>query len=243
VIATFVVASQAGRSMRLGDVLVRLQDTTAEIRVRLAVLLLVGFVFLADRFGLETILGAFLAGAVIGLLDRNAASHPRFRVKLEAIGYGFLIPVFFVASGVRLDLRGLLAEPSAFLRVPVLVLVLLLLRGLPAILYVRRTGRRAAVAAGLLQATSLPFIVTAAQIGMTLQLFSSVTGAALVCAGLLSVIAFPPAALALLRGGARARDEPAAGRERASVTNSGKSEVTHARRDAEHPRWQHIRGK
>jgi Kef-type K+ transport system membrane component KefB len=213
VVATFVVASQVGRSMRLGDVLVRLQDTTAEIRVRLAVLLLVGLVFLADRFGLETILGAFLAGAVIGLLDRDAASHPRFRVKLEAIGYGFLIPVFFVASGVRLDLRGLFAEPSTFLRVPVLVLVLFLLRGLPAFLHVRRIGRRAAAAAGLLQATSLPFIVTAAQIGMALRLFSPVTGAALVCAGLLSVVAFPPAALALLRGGTRAQNSAVPNRE------------------------------
>jgi Kef-type K+ transport system membrane component KefB len=76
--------------MRLGDVLVRLQDTTAEIRVRFAVLLLVAFTVLAQRFGLESILGAFLAGAVIGLVDRDSSSHPQFRTKLEAIGYGFV---------------------------------------------------------------------------------------------------------------------------------------------------------
>jgi len=203
VVATFAVVSRAGRSMRLGDVLVRLQDTTAEIRVRLAVLLLVAFVFLAETFGLEVILGAFLAGGVIGLLDRDAASHPNFRVKLDAIGYGFVIPVFFVSSGVRLDLGGLLDNPSAFLRVPVLLLALLVLRGVPAVLYVPSVGRRAAVAAGLLQATSLPFIVTATQIGMELGLLSPVSGAALVCAGLLSVVVFPPAALGLLRGADR----------------------------------------
>src|SRR3954454_17605583 len=108
VVVTAVVVSRAGRSMRLGDVLLRLQDTTAEIRVRFAVVLLVAFVFLAERFGLESILGAFLAGAVVSLVDRDADSHPRFRDKLEAIGYGFLVPVFFVGSGVRLDLTGLL---------------------------------------------------------------------------------------------------------------------------------------
>ena len=196
---TFVAASRASRSVRLGDVLLRLQDTTAEIRVRLAVLLLVGFVVLAELAGLEAILGAFLAGAVIGLLDRDSSSHPRFRSKLEAIGYGFLIPVFFVSAGVRLDLSGLMENPAALVRVPLLLLALLLLRGSPALLYVPFAGRRASLAAALLQATSLPFIVTATQIGMALGLLSTVTGAALICAGLLSVIIFPPIALALLR--------------------------------------------
>ena len=88
-----------------------------KIRVRMTVALLIGFVALAERFGLETILGAFLAGAVVSLLDRDSASHPHFRIKLDAIGYGFLVPVFFVASGVRLDLQGLLAQ-SAVLKDP-----------------------------------------------------------------------------------------------------------------------------
>jgi Kef-type K+ transport system membrane component KefB len=200
---TFVVVSRAGRSMRLGDILVRLQDTTAEIRVRLAVVLLVGFVALAQKFGLESILGAFLAGAVVALLDRDSVSHPHFRVKLEGIGYGFVIPVFFVSSGIQLDLSGLIEDPSALVRVPVFLLALLLLRGLPAALYVPTAGRRASLAAGLLQAMSLPFIVTATQIGMAQGLLSTETAAALVCAGVLSVVAFPPAALALLRGSER----------------------------------------
>src|SRR5262245_49642772 len=76
VVITGLVVATAGRSQRLGSVLVRLQDTTAEIRVRAAVVLLVAFVVLAEQFGLETILGAFLAGAVVGLVDRDATSHP-----------------------------------------------------------------------------------------------------------------------------------------------------------------------
>jgi Kef-type K+ transport system membrane component KefB len=197
--AGLVVAS-AGRSMRIGAALVRLQDTTAEIRVRAAIVLLVAFVALAERFGLETILGAFLAGAVVGLVDRDSRSHPRFRIKLEALGYGFLIPVFFVTSGLRLDLGGLVHDPAALARVPLFLLALLLVRGVPALLSVRTLGSRATAAVALLQATSLPFIVTATQIGVLTDLMTPVTAAALVCAGLLSVLLFPALALVLLRG-------------------------------------------
>ena len=201
IVATWFAVRTAGRSRRLGDVLIRLQDTTAEIRIRCAVLLLVAFTLLAERFGLESILGAFLAGAVVGLVDRDSSSHPHFRTKLEAIGYGFVIPVFFVSSGVRLDLTDLLAHPSALARVPLFLLALLVVRGVPALLGIRASGPRATAALGLLQATSLPFIVTATQIGTALGKISPVTGAALVCAGLLSVLIFPPVALGLLRDG------------------------------------------
>jgi Kef-type K+ transport system membrane component KefB len=209
VAATGLTIVVARRSMRLGDVLLLLQDTTAEIRIRFAVVLLVAFTVLAERFGLETILGAFLAGAVVGLVDRDSTSHPHFRTKLEAIGYGFLIPVFFVSSGVRLDLTGLLAHPSALARVPVFLLALLIARGVPAMLALRATGPRNTIAIGLLQATSLPFIVTATQIGITLGQINPVTGAALICAGLLSVLIFPLLALGLLRADRARREEPA----------------------------------
>ena len=119
VAVTALAVSGAARSMRLGRVLVRLQDTTAKIRVRFAVLLLVAFTALAERFGLESILGAFLGGAIIGLVDRDSASHPNFRTKLEAIGYVFLVPVFFISNGVMLDLARLLHSPSSLIRVPV----------------------------------------------------------------------------------------------------------------------------
>jgi Kef-type K+ transport system membrane component KefB len=201
VTVTALVVSGTARSRQLGRVLVRLQDTTAEIRVRCAVLLLVAFTVLSQKFGLESILGAFLAGAIVGLVDRDSSSHPRFRTKLEAIGYGFLIPVFFVSSGIRLDLAGLLHNPPALVRVPVFLLALLAVRGLPALLGLRTNGPRATLALGFLQATSLPFIVTATQIGVALGKITPVTAAALVCAGLLSVLIFPLLALGLLRGG------------------------------------------
>jgi Kef-type K+ transport system membrane component KefB len=205
VVAAGLGLSQLGRSMRLEGVLTRLQDTTAEIRIRIAVLILIAFVALAEQFGLETILGAFLAGAILNMVDRDAMStHPHFRIKLEAIGYGFLIPVFFITSGLRFDLEALLDSPSAVARVPLFLLALLVVRGLPAALYRSTIGRRGAIAAGLLQATSLPFLVTAAAIGLELGELTAETGAALVSAGLLSVIVFPIVSLGLLRERPRA---------------------------------------
>ncbi|MFL6095961.1 MAG: cation:proton antiporter [Blastococcus sp.] len=208
-----IALGRARMSMRLGDVLVRLQDTTAEIRVRLVVLLLVAFVTLAEQLGLQTILGAFLAGALVGLVDRDSATHPRFRAKLDAIGYGFLIPVFFVSSGVRLDLRTLIDDPAGLVRVPLFLLALLLVRGVPALLFVPLLGRSGAAAVGLLQATSLPFLVTAAQIGTATGRLSATNAAALVCAGLLSVLVFPALSLAVLgrSGAAVRRDRGAVG--------------------------------
>jgi len=187
--------------MRLGDALARLTGTTAEIRVRGAMLLLVAFVALAQEAGLEVILGAFVAGLVLSALDpQGGMRHPAFRAKLQAIGFGVLIPVFFVASGLRFDLDALIHDPSAIARVPLFLAALLAVRGLPAVLYRRVLAPRQPLPAGLLQATSLPFIVAATQIGRELGMLGDATAAGLVAAGLLSVLAFPALALALLRG-------------------------------------------
>jgi Kef-type K+ transport system membrane component KefB len=219
VVVVAVALLRLNRSRGAGALLVRLQDTTAEIRVRVAVVLLVAFVAVAQRIGLEAILGAFLAGAILAATDRETMSHPHFRAKLDAIGYGFLVPVFFVASGLRFDLHALTSSPSAFARVPLFLLALLVVRGLPAALYARRVGRRATAAAGLLQATSLPFLVTAVQIGLSTDTLSAATGAALIFAGLLSVVLFPVGALALLgSGGAAEVPEPSSPKERVEPT-------------------------
>jgi len=196
--------ARAGRSMRISAVVLRLQDTTAQIRVRGAVLLLIAFVALAGRFGLETILGAFLAGVVLGMVDRDPMmTHPHFRTKLEGIGYGFLIPVFFVSSGLTFDLHALFSSPSTIVRTPLFLVVLLAVRGIPALLYRPLVGDRHTVAAALLQATSLPFIVVATRLGVSLGLISAANAAALVAAGLLSVVIFPLAALGLLTRASR----------------------------------------
>jgi Kef-type K+ transport system membrane component KefB len=197
---TGLAIAGAERFRRLSRVLVRLQDTTAEIRVRGAWVLLIGFVALADNVGLETILGAFAAGALLSLIDRDQAmTHPQFRLKLQAAGFGIFIPVFFVTSGLNFNLNALFSSASTVARVPLFLLVLLLVRGLPALLYARLIGRPRALIAGVLQATSLPFIVAATAIGVQIGVVTQASAAALIAAGLLSVIVFPLLGLSLLR--------------------------------------------
>jgi Kef-type K+ transport system membrane component KefB len=210
-VTIFLVVRSAEHSRRLHEDLLRLQDTTAQIRVRASLVLFVGFAALAEQLGLEVILGAFIAGAIVSMVDRDQAmTHPDFRRKLEAMGFGFFIPAFFVTSGVRFDLDALTASASNVLMVPVFLAALLAARGLPAIVYRGALDARHTAIAGLMQATSLPFIVAATAIGRELDLIDAAGSAALVGAGLLSVLLFPLGGLVLLRrSGSAAPEEPA----------------------------------
>jgi Kef-type K+ transport system membrane component KefB len=198
--AVYLFVRRAERSKAIMRDLVRLQDTTAQIRVRGAVVLMIGFAALAEQFGLEAILGAFAAGAVLTLVDQDRQmTHPLFRAKLESMGFGFFVPVFFVATGLKFDLNALLDHPSNLVKVPIFLTALLLARGLPAFVYRHAIGGDRAVIAGVLQATSLPFIVAATTIGVEMGLMSTAESSALVAAGLLSVLLFPLTGLTLLK--------------------------------------------
>src|SRR6516225_6839124 len=128
-------------------------DTTGKLILLGAFVLLIGFVALAENVGLETILGAFAAGAVLSLIDRDQTmTHPQFRLKLEAAGFGIFIPVFFVTTGLHFDVNALFASVSTVVRIPLFLLALLVVRGVPALLYSPLIGRHKALVAGLLQA-------------------------------------------------------------------------------------------
>src|SRR5215218_9296652 len=203
-VVVFVVTRGAEHSMRIRDDLVRLQDTTAQIRVRGAFLLFVAFAAVAEQLGLEVILGAFIAGAIVSLADRDEVmTHPDFRRKLEAVGFGVFIPAFFVTSGMRFDLEALTSSTSNLLMVPIFLAALLAARGAPALMYRRVLDTRHTGVAALMQATSLPFIVAATAIGMDLGLIDAAGSAALIGAGLLSVLLFPLIGLVLLRNASR----------------------------------------
>ena len=183
------------------EMLRRFQDSTSQINVRIALTLLVGFVGLAYKFGAEAILGAFLAGVAFRSVYKETREiRPLLRVKLEAIGFGFFVPIFFITSGINFNLHALFNDFSILALAPLLLVALLLVRGVPTILYRRSLDTRHTGIAGLLQATSLTFIVAATQIGVQLHLISSAISAALVASGLLSVIIYPLIALTLLRG-------------------------------------------
>jgi Kef-type K+ transport system membrane component KefB len=195
-----------GRIGRVSAVLLRLQDTTAQIRVRGAFLLLLVFSIVAQRFGLEAILGTFVVGAMLKLADRDdEMTHSHFHAKLEEAGFGFFIPVFFVASGIRLDAHALVANPATLAKVPVFLAALYLVRGVPALLYRKVVSMRLTLAAAVLQATTLSFVLIASQIGEELGLITPATTAALTAAALLSVLINPIIALTLLE---RAEEEP-----------------------------------
>jgi Kef-type K+ transport system membrane component KefB len=199
-----VTTLHAEHRMRIDQVVSMLADTSAQLRVRLSMLLVVGLSALALHLGFEAILGAFFAGGVLRLVDPDAErTHPQFHVKIEGLGYGFLVPVFFVTSGIQFNLGALFADAGTLLRVPIFLAALLVVRGLPAVVY-RASGLVGAevFASGLLQATSLTLIVAATTIGVQLHAILPANGAALVAAGLLSVVIFPAMALPLLRASA-----------------------------------------
>ena len=196
-------------SERLTATVRRLHETSAQIGVRIAFLLLAGLVLMAQEFGLEVVLGAFMAGAMVSLLDRNkAVASSGLQPKLEGVGFGVFIPVFFVTSGAALDLDSLFSSLDAALLVPATVAALLCVRALPALLYQRFLDRPTTIAAGLLQATSLSFIVAATQIGVELGQIQEATAAGLVAGGVISVLVFPALALRRLEG---AGPRPASG--------------------------------
>jgi len=193
-------AGRLGRWERLSKTLERLQDTTAMIRVRGAAMILILFVVLVEHIGLELMLGAFAAGALLGYVDHDwQSTHPQFQMRLQAVGFGVFIPAFFVASGIQLDFSSLAAGGSTLALVPVFFIGLLLIRGVPAVVYRKLAGPRLTVVAGLLQATSLPLLVAGARIGVEVGRMTETTAAAIVSAGMLSMLLFPSAALILLQ--------------------------------------------
>ena len=177
----------------------RLDDTSSQVRVRFAVMILLGSAVVASVFGFEAILGTFLAGAVLAIIIRGDRFEESFRRKLEAVGFGFFVPAFFVTSGMKLDLSSI-NSPSAGGRVLLLLVMLLLIRGVPALLYRKHLTRRETLAAALLQSTNLSFIVVAVTVGQEIGRIRPVTGSSLVLAGLLSAVIFPATAQMLLGG-------------------------------------------
>jgi Kef-type K+ transport system membrane component KefB len=175
-----------------------LDDTASQLRVRGAFVVLLIFAGLAHGFGVTTLLGAFVGGVVLRLADRDERPQIEiFQAKLDAIGFGFLIPVFFVVTGVQFNVDALFDHTSALELVPLLVMAIAVVRGAPAVLYRSRLGTRPALAVGFLQSATLTFPVVVAEIGLSLDLLSQATAAALIGAALLSVLLFPAIALAL----------------------------------------------
>jgi len=217
-LATFIVIAFACavvalrlRPSRVVEVLSRTLQGTSQLPVRLSMLLLAGLVVLADALGLDILLGAFAAGSLVGLAARGPGAEP-FRQKLDALGFGFLIPIFFVTSGAQIDLAALFASTRSLVRVPLFLVLLLVVRGVPTVLYRHQLDARERGLLALFSATSLPLIVVIAELGKATGRIRPENAAALVGAGILSVLIFPLIALSL-----RARELSDASRRDAAV--------------------------
>lgn len=172
--------------------------TSGQFAVRLVLLFIAALVALSIVLGLDMLLGAFAAGVLWRVLVSSAPAKDReiVETKIEAVAFGFLVPVFFISTGVTFDLQALLKDPTAMLLVPVFALLLLLVRGLPGLLAAPKgsspSDKRAIV---LFSATGLPIIVAVTAIGTDSGILSSATAASLVGAGMVSVLLFPLIAL------------------------------------------------
>lgn len=177
----------------------RHMDSSSQLPIRVLVLLVAALVVLATRLGLDNLLGAFAAGMIARLAIRP--DHARtLSSKLDAVAFGFFIPVFFVVSGVKFGLDELM-EPSTLVRVPIFLALLLVVRGLPAMIVYRGIlSLRARAAMMFLQSAALPLLVVITEIGLATDRMRPSNAAALVGAGMLSILVYPLVGFALLDG-------------------------------------------
>lgn len=197
-----VVCAMWFRPPRTIAVIQAKMHTSAQLPVRISILLLAGLVCLARDIGVDAILGALAAGVLISLASPGEHGQ-ELRHKLEGIGFGVFVPIFFITTGLRYDLVALCSSGEALLQVPMFLILFLVVRGLPALLIRRDLDWRSRAALGLFSATQLPLVVAIAEIGVRAGEMSSATAAALVGAGMLSVLIFPLSALALRKSAAK----------------------------------------
>jgi Kef-type K+ transport system membrane component KefB len=199
--AVIVAGALVALNYRPPMLVVALQEkmhTSAQLPVRLAVLVLAGLVILARDLGLDSILGALAAGVLVSLASPGEYGEA-LRHKLDGIGFGFFVPIFFVTTGLQYDLHALLSSRLALLQLPLFLALFLVVRGLPALMARRDLDIRSRVALGFFSATQLPLVVAIAEIGVRSNRLKEETAASLVGAGMASVLLFPIAALALRR--------------------------------------------
>ena len=172
------------------------KHSTSQSTLRITVVLLVGLLLITQKFGIEAALGAFFAGMVLRRTS-TPGDNSEFEEKLDAVGYGFFIPVFFVSSGMALDVQSIVENPARLL---VFFVLLLLVRGAPALLVYRKSlVPRERIEMMFLTATALPLLVALSEIGLSSGVMLPENAAALVGAGVLSIAVFPFVATRLHR--------------------------------------------
>ena len=165
----------------------KITKSTTQLDIRLAFFLIFALVTVAERVGAENILGAFLAGMVMKLLETSEATKD----KLTSIGYGFFIPIFFIMTGVGLNLRSLFAHPSSLMLLPVLVIFLFIAKVPVLLTYVRYFQKKNAFAGGFLTATTITIVLPTLQVARKLHAITSTQSDAFILAAVIVCILSP----------------------------------------------------
>ena len=163
-------SARASQSTRLQRALDSISSATSQIRVRAAFALMVAWVVLAEAFGVEVILGAFLAGAIASLLSRQDDQDSR--EKLDAIGYGFFIPIFFIMVGVQFNLQAVLESAEGLLLLIWLIAVAFLVKIIPSLLLKLRFTWRQTIGGGMLISSRLSLVIAASAIALSIGLIN-----------------------------------------------------------------------
>ncbi len=178
------------RSSKIIDLLAQTMQSSGQLPVRICIVLQTLLVVLAAEFGFNVVIGAFAAGMVVSLASTGEGGV-MLRQKLDAIGYGFLIPFFFIVAGMKFDLSALWASPLVPVQIICLLVLLILVRGAPVLLYNRVLCANHKLPFALYSATGLPLIVIITELGISSGLMAADKGAVLVCTGMISVFLFP----------------------------------------------------
>ncbi|NRO05414.1 monovalent cation:proton antiporter family protein [Lactobacillus helveticus] len=165
----------------------KITKATTQLDIRLAFFLIFALVTVAERVGAENILGAFLAGMVMKLLEPSEATKD----KLTSIGYGFFIPIFFIMTGVGLNLRSLFAHPSSLMLLPVLVIFLFIAKAPVVLTYMRYFQKKNAFAGGFLTATTITIVLPTLQVARKLHAITSTQSDAFILAAVIVCILSP----------------------------------------------------
>ena len=166
-----------------------LSHATVQIKVRGAIAIMMSFVVLAEFVNAELILGAFLAGMVISLL--KTSEDEGMVHKLEAFGFGFFIPVFFILVGVDLELGALVESPDSLILLPVMLVISLLIKIVPMIAVRRYFSWREMLSGGLLLNTHLSLEVAVSVIGLRAGLLDPTAATAIIVFAAITVIIMP----------------------------------------------------
>lgn len=178
------------RSSRLIQAFAHTMQSSGQLPVRIAIMLQALLVALAAKFALNVVFGAFAAGMVAGLATRGEGGA-MLRQKLDAVGYGFLIPIFFIVEGMRFDVGALWGSPLVPVQVIALLGLLVFVRGAPVFLYGARLPQADRLPFAFYSATGLPLIVIVTEIGVSSGLMANDRAAVLLSAGMISVFLFP----------------------------------------------------